>query len=60
MEWPELLDHPFWAQVKEDDDEEDEGWSEDEEDREEGDSLDGDDSISSRFVLVLWNDIIRY
>ncbi|CAL8248480.1 unnamed protein product [Lota lota] len=65
MNWPELLDHPFWAQVKEEEDEEEDEWSEDEEeeDREEGegDRLDGDDSTSSRFVLVLkckGNDIL--
>ncbi|XP_030215082.1 serine/threonine-protein kinase ULK4 [Gadus morhua] len=55
MDWPELLDHPFWAQVKEEEEEEEEeeeGWSEDgeEEERDEGDGdgPDGDDAISSR------------
>ena len=67
MDWPELLDHPFWAQVKEEEEEEEEeeeGWSEDgeEEERDEGDGdgPDGDDAISSRFVVALWIDIIRY
>ncbi|KAJ3597832.1 hypothetical protein NHX12_001349 [Muraenolepis orangiensis] len=52
MDWPELLDHPFWAQVKEK--EEGEVWSEEEVDREEGegDDLHRDDSPSSRCVVI--------